>query len=169
MVFAWNECDTKKALVSALVPAGVGAFTAYNVMKDKNVMDFLLSGCECKCAPKDPCVYTAVDILALSPVGYAAYMVFRNGGGFEYNDTKLAMALYGGTLLAWLSAIPVCKKKDRKCLLVNSVITHLLAAGTAYTFYQIDKTAGKLCIPLVVLSGIYTLMSYGGYKKFKTN
>ncbi|CEF65980.1 TspO/MBR-related protein family-containing protein [Strongyloides ratti] len=169
MIHTWTECDTKKALLSALVPAGVSAFTAYSVFKDKSVEEFLKSTCECKCVPKDPVVYSALDVLTFTPMGYAAYMVFKHGGGFDYNDTKVAMALYGCTLASWLGFIPVSKKKDRKLLFGYGALHSALAIGTCYAFYQIDNVAGKLCVPVALLTSIYTLMSYGGYRKFCSN
>uniref|UniRef100_A0A0K0DYX3 DUF998 domain-containing protein n=1 Tax=Strongyloides stercoralis TaxID=6248 RepID=A0A0K0DYX3_STRER len=169
MIHIWTECDTKKALLSALVPAGVSAFTAYSVFKDKSVTEFFNASCECKWVPKDPAVYAALDILSFTPMGYAAYMVFKHGGGFDYNDTKVAMALYGGTLASWLAFIPTSKKKDRKLLLTHGVLHSALTIGTCYAFYQIDDVAGKLSVPVALLTTVYALMSYGGYKKFSSS
>uniref|UniRef100_A0A0N5BIX8 Transmembrane protein n=1 Tax=Strongyloides papillosus TaxID=174720 RepID=A0A0N5BIX8_STREA len=169
MINTWTQSDTKKALVGALVPAGVAAFTACSVFKDKEVREFFDSFCDCKCAPKDPSVYAALDIMTFSPMGYAAYMVFKHGGGFDYNDTKVAMGLYGATLASWLAFTPVAKKKDRKLVLAHSSVHALLAAATCYSFYKIDETAGKICIPVAILTGMYALMAYGGYRKHANN
>lgn len=69
-----------------------------------------------KWAPTDVRLYSAVDLLTLSPLGYASYLVFKNGGGFDYNDTRLALGLYGLNLGLAVFTIPIIKKKQLGCV-----------------------------------------------------
>ena len=69
-----------------------------------------------KWAPTDVRLYSAVDLLTLAPLGYASYLVFKNGGGFDYNDTRLALGLYGLNLGLAVFTISIIKKKQLGCV-----------------------------------------------------
>lgn len=88
-------------------------------------------------APKDVRIYSAVDFLTLSPLGYASYLVYKNGGGFDYNDTKLALAIYGTNVALALATIPIIKKKQLGCLWKNTTVVSLTATAAAYAFYKV--------------------------------
>uniref|UniRef100_A0AC35TX28 Translocator protein n=1 Tax=Rhabditophanes sp. KR3021 TaxID=114890 RepID=A0AC35TX28_9BILA len=168
MVYVWTDCDTKKALASALVPVACTALTSYTAWHDKSVTNFLNDCCACKYAPTDPKIWAALDAIGLAPYGYASYLVFKSGGGFAYKDTTLALTLYGASLAAWLAYAPIMKKKDANCLFYNSMLFNVLSAGACYTFWQIDQTAGKLAIPAVLFAAAYNIMAYTGCQKPKT-
>ncbi|EYC04764.1 hypothetical protein Y032_0086g1975 [Ancylostoma ceylanicum] len=87
-------------------------------------------------APTDVRLYSVMDILALSPLGYASYLVYKNGGGFDYTDTRLALGLYGANMALALTTIPLVKKKNLGCLWKNTALVHLTAAGAAFAFYK---------------------------------
>ncbi|KAK6016921.1 TspO/MBR family protein [Ostertagia ostertagi] len=113
-----------------------------------------------------------MDILALSPLGYASYLVYKGGGasflaGFDYTDTRLALGLYGANMMFALTTIPLVKKKKpglRELFAVllwkNTLMVHLTAAGAAYAFYKIDKQAGMWMIPYAVWTGFYAFLTY---------
>ncbi|RCN28681.1 TspO/MBR family protein [Ancylostoma caninum] len=99
-----------------MVPAGaaVAAFAVF--ARDKEVVDWWTKVKKPNWAPTDVRLYSVMDILALSPLGYASYLVYKNGGGFDYTDTRLALGLYGANMALALTTIPLVKKKNLGCV-----------------------------------------------------
>ncbi|CAI5439138.1 unnamed protein product [Caenorhabditis angaria] len=156
----WTTQDTRNAIFSTLIPAGA-ATTAFLVFaKDQVSTDWWSAVKKPEWAPKDVRIYSAIDLLTMSPLGYASYLVYKNGGGFDYNDTRLALGLYGANILVALATIPIIKKKELGCLWKNTALVSLTAAGAAYTFYNIDKKAGLLLIPYAIWTGFYAYLTY---------
>ncbi|KAE9417312.1 hypothetical protein Angca_006696, partial [Angiostrongylus cantonensis] len=153
--------DTRNALLSTMIPGGaaVAAFTVF--VKDKEVVDWWTTVLKKpNWAPSDVRLYSVMDILTLSPLGYASYLVYKNGGGFDYTDTRLALGIYGTNMVLALATIPLIKKKNLSCLWKNTALVHLTAAGAAYTFYKIDKEAGFWMIPYAIWTAFYAYLTY---------
>ncbi|WKX89005.1 hypothetical protein Q1695_008563 [Nippostrongylus brasiliensis] len=161
----WTTQDTRNALISTMIPGGaaVAAFAVF--VKDKEVVDWWSTVKKPDWASTDVRLYSAMDILTLSPLGYASYLVYKNGGGFDYTDTRLALGLYGANVALALTTIPIVKKKNLSCLWKNTALIHLTAAGAAYAFYTIDKNAGMLMIPYALWTGFYAFLTYSIYKE----
>ncbi|KAK6730352.1 hypothetical protein RB195_007050 [Necator americanus] len=163
----WTSQDTRNALMSTMVPGGaaVAAFAVF--ARDKEVVDWWTKVKKPKWAPTDVRLYSVMDIIALSPLGYASYLVYKNGGGFDYTDTRLALGLYGANMALALTTIPLVKKKNLGCLWKNTLLVHLTAAGAAFAFYKIDKTAGLWMIPYALWTGFYAFLTYSIDKENK--
>ncbi|EFP11388.1 hypothetical protein CRE_09648 [Caenorhabditis remanei] len=156
----WTTQDTRNSVISSLIPAGaaVAAFVAF--AKDQQVADWWSALKKPNWAPKDVRVYSAIDLLTLSPLGYASYLVYKNGGGFDYNDTKLALGLYGTSVALAVATIPIVKKRELGCLWKNTTVVSLTATGAAYAFYKIDKKAGFLLVPFALWTAFYAYLAY---------
>ncbi|EGT51300.1 hypothetical protein CAEBREN_00828 [Caenorhabditis brenneri] len=156
----WTTQDTRNAVISSLIPAGAAVAAFASFAKDQQAADWWSALKKPNWAPKDVRLYSAVDLITLSPLGYASYLVYKNGGGFDYNDTKLALGLYGTSLAVALATIPIVKKKELGCLWKNTTVVSLTAAGAAYAFYKIDKKAGFLLVPFALWSAFYAYLAY---------
>ncbi|VDO24989.1 unnamed protein product [Heligmosomoides polygyrus] len=127
--------DTRNALVATMIPGGaaVAAFALF--AKDKEVVDcaifmytdlprsYVLIYClqiqkvkKPQWAPTDVRLYSIMDVLTIAPLGYASYLVYKNGGGFDYTDTRLALGVYGANMILALTTIPLVKKKNLSCV-----------------------------------------------------
>ncbi|KAJ1373141.1 hypothetical protein KIN20_035480 [Parelaphostrongylus tenuis] len=159
--FLWTSEDTNNAILSTLIPgaAAVAGFAAF--AKDQEFVDWwTLFVKKPKWAPRDLFFYSAVDVLTLSPLGYASYLVYKYGGGFENTDTRVALGMYGANMLLALSAIPIVKSRDLSSLWKTSVLVHLTALGATYTFYKINNEAGLWMIPYAIWTGFYAYLTY---------
>ncbi|KAK6045882.1 TspO/MBR family protein [Cooperia oncophora] len=156
----WTNQDTRNAMVATMIPGGaaIAAFALF--ARDKETVDWWSNVVKKPdWAPTDVRLYSVMDILALSPLGYASYLVYKSGG-FDYTDTRLALGLYGANMALALTTIPLVKKKNLGCLWKNTLLVHLTAAGAAYAFYKIDKQAGMWMIPYAVWTGFYAFLTY---------
>ncbi|VDM97837.1 unnamed protein product [Thelazia callipaeda] len=161
----WTSHDTRNVVLASLVP-GTTALTAFAVFaKDRQVVDWWSHAKKPDWAPTNPAIYSVFDILTLSPLGYASYLVYKNGGGLHYNDTKFALGIYGLNMIFALTTIPLIKKRSFLYLFRNTVLLNATAIGAAYAFYGIDKTAGKLLIPYAIWTGFYAFLTYAMNKE----
>lgn len=95
-----------------------------------------------------------------SSIGYASYLVYKEGGGFG-GPAKLPLILYGTNLLANWAWTPIFfgAKQLNLALYEINLIT-ATAVATGYMFYQIKPLAGYLFIPYVAWLGIATWLNY---------
>ncbi|XP_029200803.2 translocator protein-like [Acropora muricata] len=101
-----------------------------------------------------------------SSMGYASYLVWRDGGGFD-GDAKLALTLYGTNLaLNWMWT-PIFFGSHKLGLAFGEIcVLWLNIAGCLYTFYPINKTAAGLLLPYL---GWVTLATALNYKMWQMN
>ncbi|XP_072045327.1 uncharacterized protein [Amphiura filiformis] len=81
-------------------------------------------------------------------MGYASYLVWRHGGGFD--GAMLPLGLYVLSLLFnWIWG-PIFFGYHKLGLACVVILSYLATAGaTVYTFWEIDETAGYLLLPLI--------------------
>ncbi|KAH7727706.1 TspO/MBR family protein [Aphelenchoides avenae] len=156
----WTSEDTRNALLFSLVPAGTLLVGGCVMAKDRDYISFLKAARTPEWVPRDRAFYCAMDVLTLSPVGYASYLVFKNGGGFNYRDTTIAMALYGSMLVLDLTTVPVIRTKSYKSMAVHSGVQSLVTLATAYAFFNIDSVAGYCMLPISLWSVYKSIIGY---------
>ncbi|KAM3720570.1 Translocator protein [Dirofilaria immitis] len=156
----WSSVDTKRAVLFSLVPGALSLCAATSFRKEKNLVDWWLASNKPNWAPKNPAIYGVIDIATVAPLGCASYMAYKYGGGLENNATKLALALYGGSIFCAFLTMPLVKRRNYLCLFRNTLIMHLTGAGAALAFFKIYHKAGLLLLPYVLWTGFYTFLSY---------
>ncbi|KAE9550876.1 hypothetical protein FO519_005921 [Halicephalobus sp. NKZ332] len=164
MPYVWTSVDTRNALLASLVPAGLGVASVLSARPHHQYFRFLESSSKPKWADFAPAGYAALDLLTLSPLGYASYLVYKSGGGFDYTDTAVALALYGTNLLFAGATVPLLEKKNYKCLAINTSIVFGTALATAVAFYRIDEKAGLFVAPYAAWTAFYAFLTYNLYK-----
>lgn len=75
-------------------------------------------------APTDRCMYGLLDTIAVAPLGYASYLVYKYGGKGEFGDpiafpigtedttSRIALGLYGFNVLMMITNMPLLKQRD---------------------------------------------------------
>uniref|UniRef100_A0A914SH54 Uncharacterized protein n=1 Tax=Parascaris equorum TaxID=6256 RepID=A0A914SH54_PAREQ len=75
----WTSEDTKKAILATVVPGGAALVAFGAFVNDRDMKKSKPSW-----VPKDVRLYSAIDLLTMSPLGYASYLVYKTGGGMEH-------------------------------------------------------------------------------------
>ncbi|KAM7350351.1 translocator protein [Cochliomyia hominivorax] len=97
-------------------------------------------------------------------MGYASYLVWRDGGGFS-GDAKLPLMVYGSQLaLNWAWSPIFFGQHNIKGGLIDLVALTASASACGVLFYKINKVAGYLFIPYLAWLGFATLLNYSVYK-----
>lgn len=155
----WTGDDTRNAILSTLIPGGTAILGAAVYVADKETTKWWEKLQKPSwVTPNRVKVWSALDIVAGLPVGYASYLCYKHGGGFDYNDTRFALAVYGLNMASVAACIPLVKKRNINCLSRNMWIVHGTALLAAITFYKIHKPAGYWMIPYAVWSGFYLFL-----------
>ncbi|KAL3111580.1 hypothetical protein niasHT_019927 [Heterodera trifolii] len=115
-----------------------------------------------------PRIFTAVDLTVAVPLGYAAYRVYKNGGGFGNTNTAIALSGYGLNMFTCLATTFNSKKIGNFEVMVYSYI-YGTAISTALAFYKIDEVASFCVVPYAVWTGLYCLLVNYFYDKQKQN
>uniref|UniRef100_A0A0A9XKE2 Translocator protein n=1 Tax=Lygus hesperus TaxID=30085 RepID=A0A0A9XKE2_LYGHE len=97
-----------------------------------------------------------------SGMGYASYLVWRDGGGFE--GAALPLTAYASQLAlnwAWTPIFFGCHSP--KWGLVDITLLTITAGATSVLFFQVNQTAGLMMIPYLGWLGVATSLNYWIY------
>ncbi|XP_050302262.1 translocator protein-like [Anthonomus grandis grandis] len=100
-------------------------------------------------------------------MGFASYLVWRDGGGFE-GAAKLPLMVYGSNVLlnwAWTPIFFGAKRID--LALYEMQLINVTAVATAYLFHEINPVAGYLIIPYCLWLSVATALNYTIWKDNK--
>lgn len=99
-----------------------------------------------------------------SGMGYASYLVWRDGGGFE-GEAQLPLILYTSQLLINWAWTPIFfGYHNVGGGLLNICLLSVNAAACGYSFYHINRTAGLIFIPYLAWLALATALNYHVYK-----
>ncbi|GLG94313.1 Putative peripheral-type benzodiazepine receptor [Gryllus bimaculatus] len=97
-------------------------------------------------------------------MGYASYLVWRDGGGFEGN-ARLPLALYASQLaLNWTWSPIFFGAHNIPLSLVNISLLYINTAACGYSFYQINQCAGLLFVPYMAWLTLASCLNYYIYR-----
>lgn len=95
-----------------------------------------------------------------SSMGYASYLVWRDGGGFD-GEAAMPLAVYGTQLaLNWAWSPIFFGAKSLKWGLIEIVGLWGAIAGTIYTFYPVNRVAAGLLVPYLGWVTLATTLTY---------
>ncbi|CAH0553955.1 unnamed protein product [Brassicogethes aeneus] len=93
-------------------------------------------------------------------MGYASYMVFRDGGGFN-GPAKIPLMVYGTNLAFNWAWTPIFFGAHKlKLALYEIQLINATAVASAYLFYKINPKAGYIMVPYMVWLGLATALNY---------
>jgi len=93
-------------------------------------------------------------------MGYASYLVYKDGGGFD-GDAQLPLALFGTQLaLNWAWTPIFFHYHKLGWSLVEIIALFGNVAACSASFYQINPTAGLIMIPYLIWLSLATALNY---------
>ncbi|XP_050429618.1 translocator protein [Adelges cooleyi] len=97
-------------------------------------------------------------------MGYASFIVYRDGGGFQ-GAAKIPLILYSSQLLLnWAWSPLFFHFHKLKWSLFEICALWANVAGCTVAFYQVNKVAGSLMIPYLGWLSLATALTYYIYK-----
>ena len=154
MPYTWTNTDTKNALLASIVPVGLGLGASMQTIEGGRYRRHLEASTRPAWANYDAALFSHMDLLTLSPLGYASYLIYKNGGGFDYTDTTTALGLYGTSMILVAAFTPLCDKRSYKGMAVNSALVAGIGAAMVVAFRKIDERASWFALPFAVWSAI---------------
>ncbi|XP_076466166.1 translocator protein-like [Babylonia areolata] len=102
-----------------------------------------------------------------SSIGFASYLVWREGGGFT-GDNRLPLTLYGTQLaLNWAYTGIVFGARSLKWGMVEISVLLGAVCGTIYTFYPVSRMAAGLLVPYLGWLGLAAALNYSVWQNNK--
>ncbi|CAO1371903.1 unnamed protein product [Diamesa serratosioi] len=99
-----------------------------------------------------------------SSMGYASYVVWKQGGGFS-GPAKYPLMMYGTQLaLNWAWTPIFFGLKNLKWSTIHMVGITAAATTTAFSFFKLNKQAGLLLIPYLAWLVLATSLTYCLYR-----
>lgn len=112
-------------------------------------------------------VFAPVWTSLYTSMGYASYLVYRDGGGFS-GAARLPLTIYGANLLANWTWSPLFFRAQRFGLAFGVAhIINVTAVGMAFHFYEINPIAGYLIVPYCMWLCVATALGYAIYRDNK--
>ncbi|XP_039445321.1 translocator protein-like [Culex pipiens pallens] len=106
-----------------------------------------------------PPVWTGVN----AAMGYASYLVWKDGGGIT-GTAKLPLMLYGTQLaLNWTWSPIFFKLRCFKWSFLESLVRAGAVAATGLAFFNVNKLAGYLVVPYFVWCTCTSLLNFEFY------
>ncbi|EDW03431.1 translocator protein [Drosophila grimshawi] len=97
-------------------------------------------------------------------MGYASYLVWRDGGGF-HGDAQLPLVAYGTQLaLNWAWTPIFFGNHNIKGGLIEIIALTAAAGACGAMFYRVNKTAGLIFVPYMAWLGFATALNYAMWK-----
>ncbi|ODM93935.1 Translocator protein [Orchesella cincta] len=93
-------------------------------------------------------------------MGYASYLVYQSGGGFE-GEARVPLMLYASQLAlnwAWTPLFFGAKKLGLSVIEIGLLYGNILAC--AYAFSNVNRTAGLLMLPYIAWSTLACALTY---------
>ncbi|XP_022200059.2 translocator protein isoform X1 [Nilaparvata lugens] len=149
-------------LVGATILPNVGGWVGSIYVK-KNYLDWYESLKRPNWRPPNyafPPVWTTL----YSSMGYASYLVWKDGGGFD-GSARLPLTFFAGQLaLNWAWTPIFFGAKNIKGGLIDIILLDSAVLGTAFLFFKVNKTAGCLLLPYIAWLGLASALNYVIYR-----
>uniref|UniRef100_A0A8R1XSD5 TspO/MBR family protein n=1 Tax=Onchocerca volvulus TaxID=6282 RepID=A0A8R1XSD5_ONCVO len=142
-----------------MIPGAVGIISYAPCYKSNN-LEWWNSCKKPDWAPNSFYTCACIDVLTVTPVGYASYLIYKYGIGFRNYLTALSLGLCGSKLIICFASLPFMKKKDIKAIYYLSFAVHLATTGSAIIAYTINRRATLLMVPYILWTGFYTAVLY---------
>jgi len=140
----WDEVC--KAAFPVLLPIGITGLGWYLYSQKKEQHAWIEKLKKPNWVITCPKKMALIDLIVVSPVGYAAHLVCKEATG---NDRTVALSLYGASWLACVAGLSaVLNTKNLNCWFAVQTLSATLFGATAFAFYKRDRTAGLLLVPL---------------------
>ncbi|XP_053950391.1 translocator protein [Anastrepha ludens] len=99
-----------------------------------------------------------------SGMGYASYLVWRDGGGFS-GEAHLPLIAYGTQLaLNWAWTPIFFGQRNIKGGLIDIIALTATSTACGILFFKVNKVAGLLFIPYVAWLSFATVLNHAMYK-----
>jgi len=93
-------------------------------------------------------------------MGFASYLVYRDGGGFQ-GSGRNALILYGTQLAFNWAWTPIFFGAHKlKLALADILCLDVTVAATMYAFFQVNPIAGALLVPYQIWLTLATTLNY---------
>ncbi|XP_057651881.1 translocator protein-like [Diorhabda carinulata] len=100
-----------------------------------------------------------------SSMGYASYIVYKDGGGFS-GTAKWPLIIYGSNVLAnWTWTTIFFEKKNMKMAFCELQFINATALTMSYLFYRINHKAGLLILPYIGWLAVSTALTYSFWQE----
>ncbi|EDW77676.1 uncharacterized protein Dwil_GK24622 [Drosophila willistoni] len=111
-------------------------------------------------------VFAPVWTSLYAGMGYASYLVWRDGGGFSSgSEAQLPLLAYGTQLaLNWAWTPIFFGKHNIKAALIDILAVTTTASVCGVLFYKVNKTAGLIFVPYVAWLGFASALNYAIWK-----